>query len=71
MVRQGNLAGQSKLIGGDYHYFINGGTTHHIKYYEKLNRSQPKCMTVCIESCGTVPVELCCTTSEYPHFSGK
>ena len=53
MVGQGHLTGQSKFIGRNYHSFIEGGTTLCITYDEKLNRSQPKCMTVCIESCLT------------------
>ena len=50
MVGEGHLAGQSKFIGRNYLTFVIGGTTVYINYYEKLNRSLPKC----IESCGTV-----------------
>ena len=53
MVGQGHLTGQSKFIGRNYHSFIEGGTTLCINYDEKLNRSLPKCMTVCIELCVT------------------
>ena len=53
MVVQGHSADQSKFIGGNYLSFIDRGTTRNINYYEKLNRSPPKCIAVCIESCGT------------------
>ena len=43
MVGQRRLAGQSKFIGRNYLSFISGGTTLNMNYYEKLNRSPPKC----------------------------
>ena len=53
MIGQGPLAGQSKFFGRNYLPFNDGGTSLNIYNYEKLNRSLPKYMTVCIESCGT------------------
>ena len=53
MIGQGPLAGQSKFFGRNYLPFNNKGKTLNINNYEKLNRSLPKYMTVCIESCGT------------------
>ena len=53
MIGQGPLAGQSNFFGRNYLPFNNKGKTLNINNYEKLNRSLPKYMTVCIESCGT------------------
>ena len=63
--RSRKLAGKSEFIGRSYLAFNNEGTTLNINYYVKLNRSLPKCMTVCIESCGTGEMSSSILTSNY------